>query len=57
VAALKVLIEFGADLACQDRWGSTVDHEAVKHEAKRVNPGQLLEYLLESLREKQNQQS
>jgi hypothetical protein len=55
VAALKVLVEFGAGLACQHRWDSTVDHEAVEHEAKRVNSGQLLEYL-ESLREKQKQQ-
>jgi ankyrin repeat protein len=49
VAALKVLVEFGADLTLQDRWGNTVDHEA-----KRLNAGQLLEYL-DLLREKQKQ--
>lgn len=46
VAAFKVLVEFGADLSLEDRWGNTVDHEA-----KRTNAGQLLEYL-KALREK-----
>jgi ankyrin repeat protein len=40
VAALKVLVEFGADLTLPDRWGTTVDDEA-----ERGNAGQLLEYL------------
>jgi CRP-like cAMP-binding protein len=40
VSAVKVLVEFGADLSLQDRWG----HKA-EDEAKRVNAGQLLAYL------------
>jgi ankyrin repeat protein len=40
VAALKVLIEFGADLTLEDRWGNTVDHEA-----QRSKSGRLVEYL------------
>jgi CRP-like cAMP-binding protein len=40
VAALKVLVEFGADLTLPDRWGNVVEDEA-----KRVNASQLLNYL------------
>jgi ankyrin repeat protein len=40
VAALKTLVEFGADLALEDRWGNTVDHEAVRSKA-----GQLVDFL------------
>jgi len=40
VAALKVLVDFGADLTLEDRWKNTVDQEA-----KRSNSRQLLEYL------------
>jgi hypothetical protein len=38
--AIKVLIEFGADLTLQDRWNNTVDNEA-----HRANAGQMLRYL------------
>jgi CRP-like cAMP-binding protein len=40
VAALKVMVEFGADLTLKDRWNNTV-----LDDAKRVNAGQLLEFL------------
>ena len=40
VAALKVLVEFGADLTLQDRWQNTVNTEAQKS-----NTAQVLEYL------------
>ena len=48
VAAVRVLVEFGADLTLEDRWRNTVEDEA-----KRVNAGQLLEYL-EELQAKKN---
>ena len=41
VAALKVLVEFGADLTLADRWNNTVDDEANRSNAS----SQLLEYL------------
>jgi ankyrin repeat protein len=40
VAAIKVLVEFGADLAVKDRWNNTVDDEALS-----ANAGQLIDYL------------
>lgn len=40
VAALRLMVEFGADLTLQDRWKHTV-----LDDAKRVNAGQLLEFL------------
>ena len=40
LAALKVLVEFGADLTLEDRWKNTVDDEA-----KRSNARLLLEYI------------
>jgi ankyrin repeat protein/CRP-like cAMP-binding protein len=40
VAALKVLVEFGADLTLEDRW-----HNTVSIEAKKSNTRQVLEYL------------
>jgi ankyrin repeat protein/CRP-like cAMP-binding protein len=49
VAALRVLVDFGADLSLQDRWGNTVNDEA-----KWVNASQLLKYL-KTLRSKQEQ--
>lgn len=42
VTALKVLVEFGANLRLADRWGNTVDDEAERADA---NGGQLLGYL------------
>jgi ankyrin repeat protein len=40
VAALRVMVEFGADLTLKDRWTNTgLD------DAKRVNAGQLLEFV------------
>jgi ankyrin repeat protein len=44
VAAMKVLVEFGADLTLHDRWKNTIDDEA-----NRSKSGPLLAYL-ESLR-------
>jgi ankyrin repeat protein/CRP-like cAMP-binding protein len=38
--AIKVLVEFGADLSLQDRWKNTVEDEAQRSQAK-----ELLEYL------------
>lgn len=38
--AIKVLVEFGADLTLEDRWGNTIHDEA-----KRANAGKLAEYL------------
>jgi ankyrin repeat protein len=40
VAALKVLVEHGADLTLEDRWKNTLYDEAV-----RANAGKMLEYL------------
>jgi ankyrin repeat protein len=40
VAALKVLVEFGADLTVRDRWNNTIDDEA-----ERANAGHVIEYL------------
>lgn len=40
VAALKLMVEHGADLAVTDRWGNTA-----RNEAERVNAGPLLHYL------------
>jgi ankyrin repeat protein len=40
VAALRVMVEFGADLTLKDRWKNTA-----LDDAKRVNAGQLLEFL------------
>jgi hypothetical protein len=40
VVALKVLVEHGANVSAQDRWGNTIYDEA-----KRSNAGQLLAYL------------
>ena len=40
VAALKVLVEAGADLSLKDRWGGTV-----RSEAENANAGQVLKYL------------
>jgi ankyrin repeat protein/CRP-like cAMP-binding protein len=40
VAALRVMVEFGADLKLKDRWKNTVFDDA-----KRVNAGQLLDFL------------
>lgn len=47
VAALKVLVEFGADLTVRDRWDNSV-----RDEAYRVNAGQFLQCLemLESIK-------
>ena len=39
-AALKLLVEAGADLSLEDRWGNTVASEA-----KKAKSGQILEYL------------
>ena len=36
VAALKLLVEAGADLSLEDRWGNTVRSEAVKAKSGRV---------------------
>jgi len=40
LAALKLLVEFGADLTVRDRWGNTVQDEA-----KRAEAGKLLAYI------------
>jgi hypothetical protein len=40
VAALKVMVEYGADLSMKDRWGNSVEEEAIRAEA-----GQVLNYL------------
>jgi ankyrin repeat protein len=40
VAAVKLLLEFGADVTVKDRWGNTAADEA-----RRVGAGQVLEYL------------
>ena len=40
LAALKTMVEFGADLSLRDRWGNTVEDEA-----KRAKAGKLLDYL------------
>ena len=40
LSALKLLVEFGADLTVRDRWGNSVEDEAQRAEA-----GRLLEYL------------
>jgi CRP-like cAMP-binding protein len=40
VAALKIMVEFGADLTVKDRWGNTVDDEA-----KSVGASQVLTFL------------
>eukprot|EP00522_Entomoneis_paludosa_P004971 CAMPEP_0172470530 /NCGR_PEP_ID=MMETSP1065-20121228/66589_1 /TAXON_ID=265537 /ORGANISM="Amphiprora paludosa, Strain CCMP125" /LENGTH=379 /DNA_ID=CAMNT_0013228501 /DNA_START=12 /DNA_END=1151 /DNA_ORIENTATION=- len=40
LAALKTMVEFGADLSVQDRWGNTVQREAERSQA-----GPVLEYL------------
>jgi ankyrin repeat protein len=40
--AMKLLVEYGADLKLVDRWGNTIFGEA-----KRVNENQLLDYLEE----------
>jgi ankyrin repeat protein len=39
VAALKALVEFGADLELKDRWNNSI-----RDEAKRANAGQVLDY-------------
>jgi len=36
VAALKVMVEFGADLNVKDRWGNTVMDEANAAKAVKV---------------------
>ena len=36
LAALKVLVEFGADLTLEDRWKNTVDDEAQRSHARQV---------------------
>jgi CRP-like cAMP-binding protein len=40
VAALKALVEFGADLELKDRWNNSI-----RDEAKRANAGHVLEFL------------
>lgn len=40
VAAFKLLVEYGADLSLEDRWGNTARSEAVK-----ANSGQVLAFL------------
>jgi ankyrin repeat protein len=40
LAALKVLVEYGADLSLQDRWGNSVDDEA-----KREGSAKILDFL------------
>lgn len=40
IAAMKLLVEFGADINVKDRWGNSI-----KDEAKRVGAGQLVKYL------------
>lgn len=51
VVALKVLVEYGANVSAQDRWGNTIYDEA-----KRSNAGQLLAYL-KTFQERQQQQA
>jgi ankyrin repeat protein len=40
IAALKLMLEHGADLTVTDRWGNTA-----RNEAERVKAGPLLQYL------------
>ena len=42
LTAMKLLVEYGADLSLTDRWGNTVYHEAA-----RASDNVVLEYLNE----------
>ena len=36
MAALKTMVEFGADLSVKDRWGNTIEDEAITCQSREV---------------------